>query len=1354
MKNNLTKNPRSSGCESVHFFRLFRQTARLAHGPSGFRFPTLLSLFVIFVIWILLASEGVSGNPVVVTSNLGPNDTSSGFLGGFAQEAVLFTIPLGSLPINVTSIETPVTGFSSGLTLSVGIADTGHNSVFGFRIPGNILEAANQFVPQGGSSGQGTASMLVKFDLSGNTVLQPGQDYWVVWEVTPLPVASGPFRLYESPFEPDARFVRGYMSTDPDDWITCNCAPHHNPAFRVNGIISQLDLVANTLTWDAIARQVNFSYNVNGGSLPVATTTAFYWGTGPTWADVLPGSQPIYTTPIAPGSIGNSGPLFVDAAALGVPQAGATHLILVLDPPSANSPNGLINETNKGNNVQAMQICSVGNVTRLPQSTNPIDHWGNEQYAFHDPTDPKGYTIGVWGCALTSLCMVLNSINVNVVSEPDGTLVPNDPGYLNDFMKNHPGSYSAINDVVFESAVGFLNYELNLSLNFNSYLNGVDVNGSSKVSDLLDVLCAGHAVIVHVPPAGNPFSPTFGHYVVVTGFGVDNGILNLLIADPSSRNYQALSDFGMFQIRGWVEDLNPPGGASGKAVNSASSAVDLSQANFFAGDNVDVLVTDPNGLRTGFDPISGQVLKEIPDSSYSRDFFVNDPNGDIVTAITHLVHIFHPRQGSYQVVVTGLSPGSFDLSLGAFNQDGTPHPLVSFQGFADIGSTASFSFPLVVATNNPPVCHAGGPYTVECQGSTTTLQIDGSGSSDPDGDAFTYSWASDCPGASFDDPTAAQPMLTVDSSTIPVNCNVTLTVTDSNGLSSSCTTTVTIVDTTPPIITLNGANPLSIACQSTFTDPGATAFDISAGSISVITSGTVDVNTPGNYTLRYTATDPSGNTAVATRIVSVSCNNQASGTPLVWGEGSFGQLGDGNFYSSPNFGVATAVQVSGLNGAVAIAGGDSHSVALKADGTVWAWGEGFFGQLGNGSFSNSATPVQVGALSGVAAVASGSGCLHSLALKVDGTAWAWGNGRYGQLGDGNFYTGGNSGVAVPVQVSGLVNVRALAGGFQHSVALKADGTVWAWGDGILGQLGDGNFYTGGNSGVAVPVQVSGLTGAVAISGGFWHSVALKTDGTVWAWGDGQSGQLGDCNFRSHATPVQVSAISGAVAIAAGGRHSLALKSDGTVWAWGDGTSGQLGNGTSQGSCTPVQVSNLSGVVAIAGGAKHNLALKTDGTVWSWGDGYYGELGDGNFYRSGYRGTATPVLANSLAQPVRGIACGGSHSLALPAAANTPLAITCPSDTSVNNDPGQCSAAVNYPIPITSGGSGNVTVVCNPPSGSNFPVGTNIVSCTATDSAGNAATCSFKVTVQNHGRDLDGRGHQRQRCAMHATSNCG
>ncbi len=190
--------------------------------------------------------------------------------------------------------------------------------------------------------------------------------------------------------------------------------------------------------------------------------------------------------------------------------------------------------------------------------------------------------------------------------------------------------------------------------------------------------------------------------------------------------------------------------------------------------------------------------------------------------------------------------------------------------------------------------------------------------------------------------------------------------------------------------------------------------------------------------------------------------------------------------------------------------------------------------------------------------------------------------------------------------SKLMDVKA--GGW-HTLGLKSDGTVWAWGNNGSGRLGDGT-----TTDRHTPVQVNGLSGVTAIAGGWHYTIAMKSDGTVWAWGYNDYGQLGDGTTTERHTPVQVSGLSGVVAIAGAQLHSLALKSDGTVWAWGENSAGQLGDGTTTSRYTPVQVSGLSGVVAIAGGTSYSLALKSDGTVWAWGYNGNGQLGNGTTRR--------------------------------------------------------------------------------------------------------------------------------------------
>nr|WP_240546060.1 hypothetical protein [Paenibacillus artemisiicola] len=317
-----------------------------------------------------------------------------------------------------------------------------------------------------------------------------------------------------------------------------------------------------------------------------------------------------------------------------------------------------------------------------------------------------------------------------------------------------------------------------------------------------------------------------------------------------------------------------------------------------------------------------------------------------------------------------------------------------------------------------------------------------------------------------------------------------------------------------------------------------------------------------------------------------------------------------------------------------VAGGRGHGLALKQDGTVWAWGLNNYGQLGEyGQSYDRYTPIQVQRLSSVIAIAAGNE--HSLALESDGTVWAWGNNSNGQIGDGSGRPG--LGHSAPIQIKNFSSVVAIDSGANYNLALKSNGTVWAWGDNSFGQLGDGTTNER-----HIPVQIQGLDSIVAISTGTEHSMALKTDGTVWAWGNNASGQLGDGSTTHRYAPVQVQGIHSAVSIATGGSHSLALKSDGTVWAWGNNSYGQLGDGNTAEQHAPVQVQGLASVTAMAAGVRggHTLAVRSDGTVWAWGNNASGQLGDGSQINR-----SSPVQATHL-DAVSAIASGTSHSYAV------------------------------------------------------------------------------------------------------------
>lgn len=353
------------------------------------------------------------------------------------------------------------------------------------------------------------------------------------------------------------------------------------------------------------------------------------------------------------------------------------------------------------------------------------------------------------------------------------------------------------------------------------------------------------------------------------------------------------------------------------------------------------------------------------------------------------------------------------------------------------------------------------------------------------------------------------------------------------------------------------------------------------------------------------------------------------GSMWSWGSNNFGELGKGTTSDS-----STPAKLTSISGVSAASGGNDHMVALKSDGTVWAWGYNYHGELGNGTKTGNtanATPGQVMTaaatpLTGITAVRGGF--WHNLALKSDGTVWAWGNNDYGQLGNGSV-TPSYGGVAYATQVTGLSNVVAIAAGHWHSVAVKSDGSVWTWGLNYTsydanrnGQLGDGTTTSR-----LSPVRVLGvggvgyLSGVVKVAAGSAFTLALKSDGTVFGWGTNLEGELGNGNKTTSLTPVQAG-VSNITDLAAGYWLSLALKSDGTVWAWGQNDMGQLGNGTTQaltGVSTPAAVSGLSSVTAIHAGAIFGLALKSDGTVWAWGENTSGQLGNGSTSNS-----STPV----------------------------------------------------------------------------------------------------------------------------------
>ncbi|MFI8517138.1 hypothetical protein ACIGEZ_04810 [Streptomyces sp. NPDC085481] len=349
------------------------------------------------------------------------------------------------------------------------------------------------------------------------------------------------------------------------------------------------------------------------------------------------------------------------------------------------------------------------------------------------------------------------------------------------------------------------------------------------------------------------------------------------------------------------------------------------------------------------------------------------------------------------------------------------------------------------------------------------------------------------------------------------------------------------------------------------------------------------------------------------------------GTGLAWGTNGNGELGTGTTVvrSTTPAGICGGAPCpTPFDDVIAVDGGSGHGIALRADGSVWTWGANFNGQLGNGSFTFSTTPVQVCAvgetapcddfLTDVTAIAAGAS--FNLALRANGTVIAWGGNFSGQLGDGT-----TTSTNVPVASSGLGNVVALAAGDAHSLALFANGQVASWGANLSGQLGNG-----GNIDSSFP-GLTAVSNIRALAGGGSHSMALRADGTVLTWGSNTAGQLGNGGNTNSNIPIQVGGLSGVTSIAAGANHSLAVPADGTARAWGSNSNGQLGNGTLTNSSVPVQVcapgttnpcaSFLTGVTNVSGGFSHSVALRSDGSVRAWGSNFSGQLGDGTITES-------------------------------------------------------------------------------------------------------------------------------------------
>lgn len=355
-----------------------------------------------------------------------------------------------------------------------------------------------------------------------------------------------------------------------------------------------------------------------------------------------------------------------------------------------------------------------------------------------------------------------------------------------------------------------------------------------------------------------------------------------------------------------------------------------------------------------------------------------------------------------------------------------------------------------------------------------------------------------------------------------------------------------------------------------------------------------------------------------------ACAWQTGGGAWCWGDNTYGKLGDGTTTRR-----TTPVPVVGEGGAGALgdistlSAGHSHTCAVLGDGTAWCWGRNTNGRLGDGTTATSYSPVQVLGQAGLGLLANvvsiSAGYSYTCAALADGTAWCWGGNNVGQLGDGT-----NTTSITPVQVTGEAGVGFLSDvltisslamyQYEHTCAALTDGTAWCWGENGLGQLGNGTTTTSYS-----PVQVLGPAGVgvladlVDIHAGGRFTCAAKSNGTLWCWGYGANGRLGNGTGTTSYTPVQVG-VTQASGLSCGTGHSCTLVAGGASSAcWGWGSSGQLGNSSTTDSNLPVAPGGMSDLSSVVAGGETTCARKNDGSLWCWGSSSGGQLGNPDYY---------------------------------------------------------------------------------------------------------------------------------------------
>jgi len=416
------------------------------------------------------------------------------------------------------------------------------------------------------------------------------------------------------------------------------------------------------------------------------------------------------------------------------------------------------------------------------------------------------------------------------------------------------------------------------------------------------------------------------------------------------------------------------------------------------------------------------------------------------------------------------------------------------------------------------------------------------------------------------------------------------------------------------------------------------------------------------------------------------------GTVKCWGAGNL--LGNGSTVNK-----TIPVSTSALSNVTQVTAGVNHSCGLKADGTLWCWGQNLSGELGIGNYTSSLVPMQVTALGNQSiAVASQSASQYSCALKSDGTVWCWG---YLVLNNvPPLYSREN----IPVQIAALGNnVIDVQVGGDHACAVKSDKSLWCWGDNNFGQLGQGNTNEAQvTADIPKPVRVSLWADVSALALGSAHTCATRgSAGDLWCWGASASGQLGGgiaIMNSNQLSPLQITGFSGVTKLVAGGFHTCAQKNDGTTWCWGRNDQGQLGVGNTTQQNSPMQLSTLppNSVVDIGTGNLHTCVLKTDFTVQCWGNNDSGQLG--NKQRILEALTPTNAALTSIlpgATNAAALLAGPSHTCVSTTGGN----MACwGANTAGQLGRGNLSPGNGMPLPVLVAAGSQLTNVANAPTG--------------------------------------------------------